>query len=82
VSVEAWLVFAVFWAVFVTTPGPNAVNCVQSAMQVGFRRALPCVAAILTQAALFLALSPAGVTALSPLRPRSSDRSGSAARRC
>jgi threonine/homoserine/homoserine lactone efflux protein len=63
-SVEAWLVFAAFWAVFVTTPGPNAVNCIQIAMHVGFRRALPCVAAILTQAALFLALSAAGVSAL------------------
>ena len=68
-SVEGWLVFAAFWAVFVTTPGPNHVNCVQTAMALGFRRALPCVAAILTQATLFLALSAAGVTALIAASP-------------
>lgn len=68
-SVEGWLVFATFWAVFVTTPGPNAVNCVQTAMARGFRGALPCVAAILTQACLFLALAAAGVSALLAAAP-------------
>lgn len=68
-SVEAWLVFAAFWVVFVTTPGPNAVNCIQTGMSLGFRRAMPCVAAILCQAALFLALSAAGVTALIAASP-------------
>ncbi len=68
-SVEAWLVFALFWAAFVTTPGPNAVNCIQTAMAVGFRRALLCVAAILTQATAFLTLSAAGVTALIAASP-------------
>lgn len=63
-SLGGWLVFASFWAVFVTTPGPNAVNCVETAMRTGFRPALWCVAAILTQASLFLALSAFGVTAL------------------
>lgn len=68
-SLEAWLVFAAFWAAFVTTPGPNAVNCVQTAMALGFRGALPCVAGILTQASLFLSLSGAGVTALIAASP-------------
>lgn len=68
-SLEAWLVFAVFWVVFVVTPGPNHVNCVQTAMALGFRRAMPCVAAILTQASLFLALSAVGVTALVAASP-------------
>ena len=68
-SVEGWAVFAAFWALFVTTPGPNAVNCVQVAMALGFRRALPCVAAILCQAALFLTLSALGVTALIAASP-------------
>ncbi len=61
---EAWTIFAVFWAVFVTTPGPNAVNCISNGMAFGFVRSLPAVAAILTQACLFLALSAFGVTAL------------------
>ncbi len=61
---EAWIMFATFWAVFVTTPGPNAVNCITNGMSIGFRRSLPGVAAILCQAALFLALSAVGVTAL------------------
>ncbi|AGI69984.1 hypothetical protein OAN307_c46340 [Octadecabacter antarcticus 307] len=61
---EAWTVFALFWAVFVTTPGPNAVNCISNGMSLGFVRSLPGVAAILTQASLFLALSALGVTAL------------------
>ena len=61
---EAWIIFATFWAVFVTTPGPNAVNCITNGMSIGFRRSLPGVAAILCQAALFLALSAVGVTAL------------------
>lgn len=61
---ESWTVFALFWAVFVTTPGPNAVNCITNGMTIGFRRSLWGVLAILTQAVLFLSLSAAGITAL------------------
>lgn len=63
-SFEAWSIFAVFWIVFVTTPGPNAVNCISNGMQLGFMRSLWGVAAILTQASAFLFLSALGVTAL------------------
>ncbi|MBY5986708.1 LysE family translocator [Roseovarius atlanticus] len=68
-SLEGWTVFALFWVVFVTTPGPNAVNCITNGMTLGFRRSLWGVAAILTQAALFLTLSAAGVTALIAASP-------------
>jgi len=68
-SFEAWTVFALFWVVFVTTPGPNHVNCIQTGMSAGFRRGLWAVAAILTQATLFLTLSAAGVTALIAASP-------------
>lgn len=68
-SLEGWTVFALFWVVFVTTPGPNAVNCIENGMTHGFRRALWGVAAILTQASLFLGLSAAGVTALIAASP-------------
>ena len=63
-SFEAWIIFALFWTVFVTTPGPNAVNCISNGMALGFRRSLVGVLAILTQATLFLLLSAFGVTAL------------------
>lgn len=63
-SFEAWSIFAVFWVVFVTTPGPNAVNCISNGMQFGFVRSLWGIAAILTQALAFLLLSALGVTAL------------------
>lgn len=63
-SFEAWTIFALFWIVFVTTPGPNAVNCISNGMALGFWRSLPGVAGILTQASLFLALSALGVAAL------------------
>lgn len=63
-SFEAWVIFAMFWAVFVTTPGPNAVNCISNGMHLGFSRSLWGVAAILTQASIFLVLSALGVTAL------------------
>lgn len=63
-SIEAWIIFALFWLVFVTTPGPNAVNCISNGMTLGFRRSLPGVAAILCQASLFLTLSAAGITAM------------------
>jgi len=63
-SFGAWLIFAGFWAVFVTTPGPNAVNCISNGIALGFRRSLPGVLAILCQATLFLLLSAAGITAL------------------
>ena len=63
-SWEGWIIFALFWVVFVTTPGPNAVNCIQNGLAHGFRRALWGVLGILTQATLFLLLSAAGVTAL------------------
>ncbi len=68
-SFEAWTIFALFWIVFVTTPGPNAVNCITNGMTLGFRRSLWAVAAILTQASLFLILSAAGVTALIAASP-------------
>jgi len=63
-SFDAWLIFALFWVVFVTTPGPNAVNCIQQGMSIGFRRALICVLAILTQSTAFLILSAFGITGL------------------
>lgn len=59
-----WLIFAAFWALFVTSPGPNAVNCILTGWSAGFRRALWCVAGILCQAALFLVLAASGVSAL------------------
>ncbi|NNE52139.1 MAG: LysE family translocator [Sulfitobacter sp.] len=68
-SFEAWIIFALFWMVFVTTPGPNAVNCINNGMTLGFRRALIGVLAILTQATLFLFLSAAGITALIAASP-------------
>ncbi|NNK16350.1 MAG: LysE family translocator [Sulfitobacter sp.] len=63
-SFDAWLIFALFWVVFVTTPGPNAVNCITNGMHLGFRRSLVGVLAILSQALLFLMFSAFGVTAL------------------
>ena len=66
---DAWIIFALFWMVFVTTPGPNAVNCITNGMTLGFRRAMVGVAAILTQATLFLLLSAVGVTALITASP-------------
>ena len=68
-SFEGWIIFALFWAVFVTTPGPNAVNCITNGMTIGFRRSLIGVLAILTQATLFLALSALGITALIAASP-------------
>lgn len=68
-SWHGWTVFALFWVVFVTTPGPNAVNCIQNGMAHGFRRSLWGVLAILTQASLFLVLSALGVTALIAASP-------------
>ena len=68
-SFEAWTIFALFWVVFVTTPGPNAVNCINNGMNLGMRRAMVGVLAILTQAALFLLLSALGVTALIAASP-------------
>lgn len=66
---DAWIIFVLFWIVFVTTPGPNAVNCINNGMTLGFRRALVGVLAILTQATLFLLLSALGVTALIAASP-------------
>ncbi len=63
-SMEVWFIFATFWVLFVTTPGPNAVNCIQTAIDIGFRKSLICVLGILTQACLFLGLSAVGVSAL------------------
>ncbi|MEM9247457.1 MAG: LysE family translocator [Pseudomonadota bacterium] len=63
-SFDGWLVFAGFWILFVTTPGPNAANCIQNGMSLPFGRALIGVLAILTQASVFLVASAAGVAAL------------------
>jgi len=63
-SLQDWIVFASFWAVFVVTPGPNAVNCMTNGMSFGLGRSLWAVLAILTQATAFLLLSAYGITAL------------------
>jgi homoserine/homoserine lactone efflux protein len=68
-SLEAWTLFALFWVVFVTTPGPNAVNCISNGMSLSFPKAMLGVLAILTQATLFLLLSALGVTALIATSP-------------
>jgi homoserine/homoserine lactone efflux protein len=68
-SVQGWAVFALFWVLFVTTPGPNAVNCIANGMAHGLPRALLGVLGILTQATLFLSLSAAGITALITTAP-------------
>jgi len=68
-TIQAWVIFASFWALFVVTPGPNAVNCITNGMTYGFRRSLWAVLAILTQATLFLILSALGVTALIATSP-------------
>ncbi len=68
-SFEAWIIFALFWTVFVTTPGPNAVNCIQNGIHLGFARAMIGVLAILTQATAFLLLSALGITALIAASP-------------
>jgi homoserine/homoserine lactone efflux protein len=69
-SIQGWTIFALFWVVFVTTPGPNAVNCINNGMTHGFRRSLWGVLGILTQAVLFLTLSAAGVAALLVTSPQ------------
>lgn len=66
---EGWTIFALFWALFVTSPGPNAVNCIQNGMTHGFTKSLWGVLAILTQALLFLTLSALGITALIAASP-------------
>ncbi|WP_415919342.1 LysE family translocator [Tateyamaria sp. SN6-1] len=68
-SAEGWIIFTLFWAVFVTTPGPNAVNCITNGMTLGFRRSVPGILAILTQATAFLILSAFGITALIAASP-------------
>jgi homoserine/homoserine lactone efflux protein len=68
-SFEAWSLFALFWVVFVTTPGPNAVNCISNGMSLSFPKAMLGVLAILTQATLFLLLSALGITALIATSP-------------
>jgi len=68
-TLESWTIFALFWLVFVTTPGPNAVNCISNGMNLAFPRAMVGVLAILTQATIFLILSALGITALIAASP-------------
>lgn len=63
-TLEDWIIFTGFWALFVTMPGPNAFNCIASASEFGFRKSLVCVAAILGQATLFLALTILGLSSI------------------
>ena len=63
-SLQGWIIFASFWAVFVVTPGPNAFNCMSNGVSFGLRRGLWGVLAILTQATAFLTFSAYGITAL------------------
>ena len=61
---EDWIIFTGFWTLFVAMPGPNALNCIASASEFGFRKSLVCVAAILSQATLFLALTILGLSSI------------------
>lgn len=69
-SLDGWILFAGFWVLFVTTPGPNAANCIQNGMTLPFPKAMIGVAGILTQALAFLLLSAAGVAALIVAAPQ------------
>lgn len=68
-SFTAWVTFSAFWIVFVTSPGPNALNCITNGMTYGFKRSLWGVAAILVQATLFLTLAAAGLSAAYAIDP-------------
>ena len=68
-TLQGRLVFAALWALFVTTPGSNAIDCVSSAIELGFVRTLPTVAAILRRAAPFPTLSGSSDTALIAASP-------------
>lgn len=70
-SAQGRLVLATFWAVFVTTPGPNAVDCVTDGMTLGLCRSPPAVGAVPCRASLLLALPAAGVAALLAAAPGS-----------
>ena len=61
---EDWIIFIGFWTLFVTMPGPNALNCIASASEFGFKKSLVCVAAILSQAALFLTITILGLSSI------------------
>jgi len=63
-TLEDWIIFTGFWALFVTMPGPNALNCIASASEFGFKKSLVCVAAILSQAALFLTITILGLSSI------------------
>ena len=63
-SLESLDHIAFFWALFLTTPGPNAISCVIVSAAYGLRHGLICMLAILTQADLFLTLSGFGIIAL------------------
>ena len=63
-TIEDWIIFTGFWALFVTMPGPNALNCIASASEFGFKKSLVCVAAILSQAALFLTITILGLSSI------------------
>ena len=63
-TLEGWIIFTGFWALFVTMPGPNALNCVASGSEFGFKKSLICVSAILSQAALFLTLTILGLSSI------------------
>ncbi len=66
---QEWILFVVFWAVFVTSPGPNGLNCIQNGMTLGFRPSLWGVLAILTQSVLFQLLTALGIFALIAVHP-------------
>jgi homoserine/homoserine lactone efflux protein len=63
-TLEDWIIFTGFWALFVTMPGPNAFNCIASASEFGFKKSLICVGAILSQAVLFLTLTILGLSSI------------------
>ena len=63
-TIEDWIIFTGFWALFVAMPGPNALNCIASASEFGFKKSLVCVAAILSQAALFLTITILGLSSI------------------
>ena len=63
-SFEAWTIFALFWVVFVTTPGPNAFNCVLVTARYGVRAIAWPIIGLLLASVLFQTLVFLGIVTL------------------
>lgn len=63
-SFDAWITFVVIWILASIPLGPNAFNCISTAVADGFKKSLLCILGILLAASVYIVVVSSGLSAI------------------